>query len=238
MKLVFLGLALLTLTACDLKQNVAVRGIDIHTRESEGVTIIDFEAIVSMGNLKLPNYSALINNPQSKKIGEMNTERLEDGTSRVSISVNYNEVVKNDSGLGKTLPNHREVPPLIGNLSPLSAVSVLENSRVYVGIDPSNTVYAGVALNVPAFDRILSQVPVPLNIFMNFPFSTEVFGAGGLYSSPKVGQNGLGVFAKKSRGTVFTQLASLTSNETNKIDPITLFRLNHLIKKHATISIK
>ena len=245
MKYVLLGVLLFSFTTgCNLNQNVAIRGVDLHTHEAAGDTYIDLEAIVSLGNLKLPNTDSSITDPKQHVMGDFVIQHLDDGTSRIAISVNYNEASKIDNSLGKTLPNTRNTPTQLGNEIQMVGIPVLQNSRLYVGGDPQNTFYAGFALDVPVFDHILSQIPTPLNMFMLFPFSTEVFGVGGIYTSPQVGQNGFAVFAKKTQPNLSpsTVLASQQSgsdlDELKKMDSITLFRLNYLMSKHAVLRIK
>jgi len=240
MKSVVLSLFLLSLSACNLNQNIAIRGLDLSTSDSAGATYVNLEAIVSLGSLKLPSTNSAINNG-NQQIGEIAIQTLADGTSRVAVSVNYDEAMKMDPALGKTLPNSRDIPALLSNDTSLIGIPVLQNSRVYIGGNPKGNLYAGIALNVPAFDHILSQIPASLNLFLPFPFSSEIYGVAGIYSSPQVGQNGLAIFARYSAPSS-SSIASLQSSshptEIEKLDNITLIRLNYLFSKHAILRIK
>jgi hypothetical protein len=239
MKYLVFTLSLLSLSACNLNQNIAIRGLDLSSTDSSGATYVNLEAIVSLGSLKLPNTNSPIHSV-NQDIGNVSIENLADGTSRVAVTVNYDEAMKADPTLGKTLPNSRDIPALLANDTSLIGIPILQNSRVYVGGNPRGKLYAGIALNVPAFDHILSQIPLPLNLFLPFPFSNEIFGVAGIYSSKQVGQNGLAIFAKYSAPTSST-LASpsaVQATEIEKVDNITLIRLNYLFTKHAILRIK
>ena len=241
MKYVFTIFLLLFLSACNLNQNIAIRGVDLHSHDINGATYVDLETIVSLGNLKLPNSIIPIKNSEQHELGEVSVQHLDDGTSRVAISINYDEASKIDSGLGKTLPNGREIPTLLENETPLIGIPISDHSRVYIGGNPQGILYSGIALNVPAFDHILTSVPVPLNLFIPFPFSEEVMGIAGIYSGPQNGENGLAIFAKKAQQTNITQKINPrgpSPKELKKMDKITLFRLNYLFSKHATLRIK
>lgn len=238
MKFVFLSVFITFLSACNLNQNVSIRGVDLHTHEQDGNTMVDLEAIVSLGNLKLPNTNFPIQSNDKQDIGEGSIQQLDDGTSRIAFSLNYNEADKLDLETGKTLPNHREIPALLASDEAFYGIQVLQNSRVYIGGNPKETLYAGVVLNVPAFDHIIAAVPEPLNLFMTFPFSSEVSGVAGIYSSPRSGENGLAVFAKKSQQDSNILASAGTPTESQKLDRLTLFRLNYLFGRHATVRIK
>lgn len=241
MKFVLLSFFLLILSACNLNQNIAIRGVDLHTHKVDGNTVVDLESIVSLGNLKLPNSKIPIKNPEQRDIGEVIIQQLDDGTNRIALSINYNESEKVNSELGKTLPNGREIPTTLGNEITLNGISILENSRIYIGGNPNESIYAGIALNVPAFDHILTKITSPLNLFMSFPFSEEIMGVAGIYSSHENKQNGLAIFAKTSQSGedhVNLKHSLVNSSEMKKIDRITLFRLNYLFSKHATLRIK
>lgn len=239
MKYLSLCLFLLSLSACNLNQNIAIRGLDLSSSDSNGATYVNLEAIISLGNLKLPNTNSPINN--GSEIGNVSIENLADGTSRVAVTVNYDEAMKMDPTLGKTLPNNRDIPAFLANDTSMIGIPVLQNSRVYVGGNPKGKLYAGIALNVPAFDHILSQMPLALNLFLSFPFSSEIFGVAGIYSSKQVGQNGLAIFARYTAPATISSPASQSTTlptEIEKVDNITLIRLNYLFTKHAILRIK
>ncbi len=239
MKSVFYSLFLIYLSACNLNQNLTIRGVDLHTHEENHSSYVDLETIISMGNLKLPNSVTAIKNTEQEKLGEVTIQHLEDGTSRIAISVNFDEAIKSENSLGKTLPNGREIPTSLENESALTGIQIFENSRLYIGGSLKENLYAGISLNIPALDHIFASLSNPLNLLMNFPFSNEVFGIAGIYSSSQNGQNGLAIFAKKSQ-SIHLEPPSLDPlpTEIKKLDQITLLRLNYLFSKHATLRIK
>jgi hypothetical protein len=238
MKFVFLSVLFLSLSACNFNQNIAIRGVDLHTHTLNGDTYVDLETILSLGNLQLADSNVAIKSSEQREIGETSIEQLDDGTSRVAVSINFDEANKLDSKLGKTLPNGREIPTLLGNENSLIDIPIFEHSHVYVGGKTNGNLYAGIALNIPAFDHILNKLNSPLNLFIPFPFSEEVLGVAGICSSPQSGQNGLAIFAKKSHALKSGNETSPALEEISKVDNITLFRLNYLFNKHATLRIK
>lgn len=241
MKFVFLGFSFLFLSACNLNQNISIRGVDLHSHRSDGSTFVEMESIISLGNLNLPNSQFMIKNPNQREIGEVSIQQLDDGTNRIAVSLNYDEAEKMESTLGQTLPNGREIPSILGSKTSLTGIQILENSRIYLGGSPNDSLYAGIALNIPAFDHILSQISSPLNLFMPFNFSDAITASAGIYSSPHNQQNGIAIFAKMSQNPVSVaqndQLQFKTA-EFKKVDRITRFRLDYLFNKHATLRIK
>ena len=101
MKYVLLSFLLLSISACNLDQNVAIRGLDLHTHEANDLTYVDLEAIVSIGNLKLSNTTSPIQNAEHKEIGDISVQHLDDGSSRISVTVLYDEAMKMDSDWAK-----------------------------------------------------------------------------------------------------------------------------------------
>ncbi len=239
MKSICFSFCILFVSACNFNQDLSIRGVDLHTHEEEGSTYVNLETIVSLGNLKLPNSTIPIQNLEQRKIGETTVQHLEDGTSRIAVSINYEEVNKMDTELGKTLPNGREVPSLLENNPSVVGIPVLQNSRIYISSHQKDDLYAGIALNIPAFDHILTRMSAPLNLLMPFPFSEEVMGTAGIYSGPQNGQNGLAIFVKKSQSIKNApSLFPSIPNEIKKMNRITRLRVSYLFSKHAVLRIK
>ncbi len=257
MKLLQLASVLGTLTilsACSPNGNVSLKAVDISTSQINSVTYVNLDAIVTLGSLKFPNIEVPLLNPNTMhNIGQMALQQMDDGTNRLSVSVDYNEATHLDPSLGKTLPNGRELPIQLSQTGQsMIGISVLEQSKIYIGGDLNREIVVGAAIAIPAFDGVMSQVPIPLNLFYSFPFSTEVSGVAGLFSGPSRGQNGVGIFAKESilaphlsksmnfdnsAGTS-TVAAIPVGADLNQIDPLTLFRLDRILKKNATLKVK
>ncbi len=258
MKRIFDSVAIasaLVLSACSPNEKLTLKGIDLSTSHVGGDTYIDMEAIIVTGNLKFPNIEVPVMNPASgQSFGQMALQHLDDGTNRIYVSIDYDDAIKLDPKLGKTLPNGREVPSQLGvGSAALVGVPVLEQSRIYVGGDLQKDLFIGAAISIPALDTTFNQVPVPLNLFFNFPFSTEIMGEAGLFSSPQKSQNGVAVFVKKSAPTTHPsspsrKLASISESqpvlipsggeEIKHLGTFTLFRLNQLFERHATVKVK
>ena len=253
--------ALISLTACSHSANVSLKGVDLSTSEVGSETYVNMEAIISMGNLKFPNIEVPVINPANMQVlGQMALQRLADGTNRLNVSIDYEAATKLDPGLGATLPNQRELPLQLGIPSGTSLIGipVLESSRIYVGGDLQKNLYIGAAIAIPAFDTVLSQVPIPLNIFFAFPFSSEVSGYAGLFTGTQKGENGIGVFVKKlapinspAAKSMARSLASINGaaktkaqvtphggEELSQMDNFTLFKLDRLLKKKAVLKIR
>lgn len=225
-----------------------LKGIDLQTTTVNGDTYIGLDAIVIIGELKLPKIEVPIRHPETQAdIGTLALESLQDGTNRIGININYTEVSQSDPKLGSTLPNDRELPGVLGlGTNTLLGIPILENSRIYVGGDLEKELFLGVALGIPALDQAVNQVPIPLNIFVGLPFSTDVLGVGGIYTSPLKGKNGLAIFAKKSlipasnpQVLAKRSLASgATASDIEKLDRLTKFKLNRLMNTKRTLKIK
>jgi hypothetical protein len=257
MKLIQIASLLVTLTvlsACSPNGNVSLKAVDISTSQINSVTYVNLDAIVTLGSLKFPNIEVPLLNPNTMhSIGQMALQQMDDGTNRLSVSIDYNEATHLDPSLGKTLPNGRELPIQLSHAGQsMIGISVLEQSKIYVGGDLNREIIVGAAIAIPAFDGVMSQVPIPLNLFYSFPFSTEVSGVAGLFSGPSKGHNGVGIFAKKSvpsphlaKTMTLANSAGIQSAgaipvgaDVNQIDPLTLFRLDRILKKKATLKVK
>ena len=258
--------ACLILTACgSTASKLTIKGVDISTSQVNQDTYVNMEAILLMGNLSFPGMSVPILNPKDMQpIGQLTLQHLSDNSNSLAVSIDYTLVSKMDPSLGSTLPNGREIPVLLGaGNSTLIGVPVLTHSKIYLGGDIKKDLFIGAAIAIPAFDNVMSNVPIPLNIFFNFPFSSEVSSVGGLFTGPTSGQNGVAVFVKKSsipipstpQTTVLNQKLAFKSstspqgpspieqaqdgdNEINQLDQYTLYRLNRLFNKHSTVKVK
>lgn len=118
-----------------------------------------------------------------------------------------------------------------------------------MGGDLKSTIIAGAAISVPALDSVMQSNPLPLNLFFAYPFSPEVSGVAGLYTSPTAHQNGIGIFAKKvipPQVLTQTQIPSPTQlvqfpqtvDEAHKMSTLSLIKLDRLLKKNATLRVR
>jgi len=235
-------------SACSPKESVKLKGVDLSTHESLGRTYVDLEAIVVMGKLHFPNLEVPILNPSSlQNLGSLLLQPLDDGSNRIFVSVDYEAATSLDPALGHALPNGRELPRALGAGSlGMIGIPILQGSRIYVGGDLKSNLIVGAALGVPALDSVTQSIPIPLNLFFKFPFSPEVTGVAGLYSSPMRGQNGVGIFAKKTLTPSLRSalLASSVSDplplpeDAERMTTVSLIKLDRLISRNATLKIK
>jgi hypothetical protein len=245
---IFAALIALSATACSPKDTVKLKGVDLGTHESDGRTYVDLEAIVLMGRLHFPNLEIPILAPSSlQTLGSVLLQPLDDGSNRLFVSVDLEAASAIDPVLGQTLPNGRELPRV---LNPGSArmigIPILQGSRIYVGGTLKSDLIVGAALGVPALDSVTQSIPIPLNLFFSYPFSPEVSGVAGLYSSPMQGQNGVGIFAKKMAHTeakgffASTPIArgSHHPDDISRMTTVSLIKLDRLLQRSATLKIK
>ena len=257
---------LLSLSACSQSGNVALKTVDLSTSQVGAETYINMDAVIAMGSLKFPMVEIPVVNPTNMQIlGQMSLSNLPDGTNRLMVSIDYNAATNGhlDPKLGLTLPNQRELPLSLG-IDPGTAmigIPILDHSRIYIGGDLNKNIYIGAAIAVSSFDSVLGQIPFPLNIFYGFPFSNQISGYAGLFTGTQAGQNGVGIFVKKiaAPATPVPGLASgkmmlrnlaqvvpvvTTTNPTptggeelGNVGYKTLFKLDRMLKKRATIRV-
>jgi hypothetical protein len=253
--------ATLALTACGSSANLSIKSVDLTTSQVSADTYINMDAIINIGSLKLPGVEVPVFNPKTMQpIGSLSLSPLADGTNEVTLSVDFTQVSTLDPTLGTTLPNGREIPSELAMATgtTLVGVPVMTTSRVYVGGDVENDLYAGAAIVIPAFNSVMANVPIPLNIFFSFPFTAQLSGTGGMFTSPVANQNGIAVFVKKTAATATTPattqlvVTSSTQNqvaqaqatvasgnsELNQLDMSTLYHLNNLFKTNTTVEVK
>jgi hypothetical protein len=249
-----LALIAASLVACGPTANLELKGIDLSTSRVDEKVYVSMEAIVVMGNLKFPNMEMPVTHPNTlQPIGQMTLQHLDDGSNRVVVKVDYEQAMRLDPTLGRTLPNGREIPISLGaENAALIGIRAIEQSRIYVGGDLKKDTFMGVAVAIPAFDNVLNSVPIPLNIFYRFPFSDEVSGVAGLFTGPTKGQNGIAIFAHRavsapaSTPQILTNVSTqakdetalIATNEIQKLNRVTLFRLNRLFNKKAIVKVK
>jgi hypothetical protein len=241
MRFLILALICFTSSACNRENNVAVRGIDFRETDNSSTDKIDFEAIVSIGDLKLPNTNAPIMFDQNQKMGELTTEQLKDGTSRLAATIDLEKLPKINSSKTALLPNSREIPISLSSLSQVHEFQIFENSRIYLGGSKKDSLLIGFAFNIPAFDHILTNDQQTLNLFGDFQFSASIFGSAGIFTSPEKGKNGIAIFAKKDFTIHKNQTrvpASFDPANLETPNTLSLLQLNYLFTKKGTLRIK
>ena len=253
-KAVLLAIPFFLISACGGKGKLELTAVDVSTSQVNQKTYLNFVANVKIGKLRFPNIEVPILNPATMtSFGQLALARLSDGTNKLYVSVDFETASHLDPSLGYSLPNGREIPLILGSQNTaLIGIPVLQNSRIYVGGDIKKDLFIGAAISIPAFDNILNQVAIPLNIFTGFPFSPTVTGVAGLFTSPGPGQNGLALFVKKSANApaaamlaVGRETTSQTSvadgnipTEMSELDNSTLHRLNHFMNRSLVLKVK
>ncbi len=236
-------LALCT-TACSPKDTVKLKGVDLGTHEAQGRTYVYFEAIVLMGRLHFPNLEVPIRHPGSlQTLGSLLLQPLDDGSNRFFLSVDFEAASSIDPALGLSLPNGRELPrALDAGSTRMIGIPILEASRIYLGGSLKSDLIVGAALGIPALDSVTQSIPIPLNLFFSYPFSPEVSGVAGLYSSPLRGRNGVGIFAKKSlspsKRAFSISAANPLPKDAERMTTVSLIKLDRLLQRNATLKIK
>ena len=249
---------LLSLSACSQNGAVSLKNVDLSTSQVGAETYVNMEAIIAMGSLKFPTVEVPVFNPTNmQSLGQLSLQNLPDGTNRLAISIDYNAATHLDPTLGNTLPNQRELPLALGidSSTTMIGIPILDHSRIYIGGDLNKNIYIGAAIAVSSFDGLLSQIPFPLNIFYGFPFSNQVSGYAGLFTGTQAGQNGLGIFVKKTAAPApatgkvmmrnLAQVAPVTptapiptgGEELSNVGFKNLIKMDRMLKKNATIRI-
>lgn len=238
----FIALTLcMGLFGCSWGTNIYVKGIDFRESEIRNDGRIDFEAIVSMGDLKLPNTNSHILFEKNQDLGEFITEQLKDGTSRLAATIELNKLPQFNASKAAHLPNSREIPIILDNPYPVQEFQIFENSRIYLGGSKNNSLLIGFAFNIPAFDHILANDHQRLNLFEDFRFSSSISGSAGIFTSPDSGQNGFAIFTKKTFGINKNPLrnpASSVKNDFDQAHSLSFLQLNYLFTKRGTLRIK
>jgi hypothetical protein len=242
--------------ACSSSDYLHVQGMDIVTSTEEQRSIIEWEGIVSLGNLRLPESVLPILSPDRTSLGELTFQKLDDGTDRISIKLDQSLAQKYFSIKSPTLPNGSTIvingKPAIQSLE----IPLLQNSRLYLGSDPNGQTFAGIAINLPAFDRILSRyAKAEVVDSVDFEFSS-ISGSVGIYGSNTPGFNGVFLLANKSNmlswsGTdrspaslgkafsrIFKKPVFASSDSSTSLNLVSQFRLNYLLSRNATVRIK
>lgn len=255
----------LALSACSQNGSVSLKGMDVSTTQVGTDTYINMNATLATGNLKFPNVEFPIINPTNLQVfGQMALMNNPDGTNQIYVSVDYTQSTHLDGSLGNTLPNLRELPSSLGipTRTVIIGIPIIDHSRVYVGGDLKQDAFVGAAIAIPAFDSVMNQVLIPLNIFFGYPFSPSITGYAGLFTGPLAGQNGIAVFVKKNfrTGTVtpvivkksFLRESLATQTTTQSIETLirpqggeemsqlsnsSLIKLDRLFKKKAVLKI-
>jgi len=242
LRAIFTAFSFLLLNACSDKGIVLLKGLDILESTGENSKFVEWESILTLGNLKLPDNTISVKSPLQESIGEVNFQKLADGTSRIAIKVDYLAAKKAYSSNSSELPNGLKLPFKSMNEDSIISIPILENSRLYLGLNKGGAILGGIALNIPALDQILSKTVKgnSINQTLNYDFST-IRGTAGIYSSDNNGKNGVFIFTQKvpylSELSVIRKPAT-ASTETEKLNLLSMFRLRYLFSKNAVVRIK
>ena len=241
------------LTSCSMNGHIHIQGLDLQQTHTVQNQFLEWESIISMGNLMLPENLVTIRAPQNQAIGEIGFQKLEDGTNRIAVKVDVSAAKKHFQTKEPQLPNGQRIPFFEATELGTMEIPIFENSRLYINTSDSGEMMAGIALNLPALDRIYYQNSrIPPISPIEFSFH-PIFASTGVYLSSHRGQNGVYIFAqkiaKKSHSESMRQPASLSTWTPQVIEKssrlsdktsaaISLFRLNYLFSRNATLRIK
>jgi hypothetical protein len=241
------------LSACAAQEHVHIQGIDLQQTITPKTQYLEWESIISLGNLMLPDHLVTIHAPEKQAIGEIGFQKLDDGTNRIAVKVDLNAAKQHFHQKTPQLPNGDQIPYFESAKTGLMEIPIFENSRLYLHSSDSGDILAGIALNLPALDRIFQRKPrMPLLRSIEFNF-LPIFGSAGVYLSEHRGQNGIYLFANKSTSKTPPHLlrepassiheSSIESSHPQRFSDktstaISLFRLNYLFSRNATLRIK
>jgi hypothetical protein len=188
----------LSLTACSSSLSQFLQNVDVSTSSENNQQYVNLTAVVSLGNVSVSGISIPVKDPQTgANLGSVTFGQNSSGQSTIGLSLDATTISKGDATLGSTLPNGKALPfALATTYGDVMAVSILQNSRVYIGGDLQSNIIIGVALGVSALDGIESEIGGAANLFFSHSFSSSVTGMGGIYGSTTPGESGIAVFAK------------------------------------------
>ncbi len=222
----------ISLSSCG-KKIAILKGVDVESTLQGGHDWVTLDAVLSLGSLKLPGAEIGIQNPKTGvPMGTVTYSALQDGTSQVGLSIDLTQASQLDPRLGTSLPNARELPASLGvGTTSIIGIPISTESRVYVGGSLSADLYLGIALGIPALDSVTGKIPLSLNLFLPVPFSAQVLGVGGLYTSSVKGENGIGIFVRKTAVSANkpTTPAVTSVSEVEHVDTLTALKLNRLM---------
>jgi len=225
-------------TACGPNGGISVKSLDINTSQVAADTYINLDTIVVLGNLKLPNVEVPVLNPKTlQPIGQMATENLPDGTNKIMIAINFQEAAKLDPSSGNSLPNGRALPMQLSS-GEMIGIPLMEQSKIYIGGDLQKQIILGAAVAIPALDQLMSNIPIPLNLFFNFSFPDQITAKAGLFTGPSAGESGIAIFAEKLLTSTPSTNATELSEDFKNVDMNTLVQLNQFVKKQVTLEMK
>jgi hypothetical protein len=216
--------------------------------------IIEWESILSIGNLRLPEKAITLNAPDRTPIGELTFQRLKDGTDRISAKINHTIALRHHPLSSLILPNGSKIMTTGPSEIPVMEIPLFENSRLYFGTDLTGTTLSGIAINLPAFDRILSMFPES-GILNHIEFHhSAISGSAGIYRSKSTGNNGVFLIARRTTNSsafesdhspeAFTKAITKITRNPASNEPFTTaslisqIRLNYLLGRNATVRIK
>jgi hypothetical protein len=190
--LVSLAIVAQALSACSGSQ--FLKSMDLSVTQQNSDSFINLSTEVAMGNISLAQATITIKDPNdpTKELGSIGMDTAADGNQTFTLSLDATTITKGDATLGSTLPNGRALPSAVGGT--MLGLSVLNDSRVYVGGDLKSTILVGFALTISAFDSL--SVIGNSNIFFAETFNTSLSGVAGIFSGTTAGTSGLAVFAK------------------------------------------
>jgi hypothetical protein len=149
-----------------------------------------------MGNTVLPSIKLPVNLPGKGLVGE-----FELGSNFIFVSVNLSEVLKL-SAYDAVLPNGDRLPLINENKVVMLEAGAGKKIKIYLSLTAGSKA-VGVTIPIAEFDKLGAELKTPSSLFIPFNISGTTVMAG-IYSSPDVGENGLGVFV--DLGVIFSRL--------------------------------
>ena len=217
LRLMSAGLVSSLTLACSSSSSNVIHSMNLSVSQATASSdsLINLSAEVDLGNLTLPSFVIPIQDPRTQlKLGQVSLGTASDGKPLITMSLDETAVLHADSTLGATLPNGNPIPGALGVPSgELLAFPILQYSRVYIGGDLKNKVYAGVALSIQQLDAVAGNLGGG-NIFFSKSFG-PVNGVAGLFTSATPHETGIAVFASGTiphSTTTTTTIASTSAS--------------------------
>jgi len=203
--------------SCGKNGGVKVKELKLEEKIIQDQIWLDLKAKLDLGNTVLPGVGKLpIRLPKQGLVGE-----IEIGTDFINVGINLSKVTPLQTQISE-LPNGEKLPLIAENTVAVIPIRVGNGSliKIYVSLVPGAKAI-GVSIPITQLDSLGVQLKDPTTFFPGLLVG-NVRVYPGLYTSPRSGENGLGLFVDLNN--VFYKLMAqgqwyeLTDNQNFELD--------------------
>jgi hypothetical protein len=212
--------AAFTVTACSGSNSGSqfLTATDVNVSQVANDSYINLSSTVDLGSAQFDNITVGIQNPKTgENIGTVTFNDVASSTAgsnqgQITLQVNTSILGVGDATLGNSLPNGSPLPASLNLAAGTSlAIPLLNDSRIYVGGNLQNQIFAGVALSISGLSSATSTIGFGANVFFTVPFSSTITGVAGLYTSTTTANdNGIAVFGQYKTAAAAASMTTAT----------------------------